>query len=114
MERITYGEGGFDPDKPDNNVVSITDIDADAGTVTVTEGGQTVQTALDPATQAAIKVAANRSTIEGQAETALGANTTFLAIASPTAAQNAAQVKALTRQSNKLIRLLLDKLDGTE
>ena len=27
MERITYGEGGFDPTKPDNNVVARVTVD---------------------------------------------------------------------------------------
>lgn len=55
----------------------------------------------------------NKATIEDQAATALGTNATFLAIASPTNAQIAAQVKALTRQNNGIIRLILNKLDGT-
>lgn len=58
--------------------------------------------------------AGNRTTIEQQATAALDTNRTFLAIASPTAAQNAAQAKALTRQMNGIIRLLLNRLDGTD
>lgn len=57
---------------------------------------------------------ANRTTIQTQAINALATNRTFLAIASPTNAQNAAQVKALTRQNNGIIRLLLNQLDGTD
>lgn len=57
---------------------------------------------------------ANRRTILTQAAAALEANATFLAVASPTNAQNAAQIKALTRQVNKLIRLTIDKFDGTD
>lgn len=56
----------------------------------------------------------NRTTIEQQADAALAANTTFINIASPTNAQNAAQIKALTRQNNKLIRLAIGRLDGTD
>ncbi|HET7741056.1 MAG TPA: hypothetical protein VFL67_10445 [Mycobacterium sp.] len=55
----------------------------------------------------------NRATIEAQAATALSTNATFLAIASPTAAQVATQTKALTRQSNGVIRLLLNRLEAT-
>ena len=56
----------------------------------------------------------NRTTIEQQAANALAGNRTFLALASPTNAQNAAQVKALTQQNNRIIRLLLNQLDGTD
>lgn len=45
--------------------------------------------------------------LHGKVRAALVGNATFLAIASPTAAQIAAQVKALTRQNNALIRLLI-------
>jgi hypothetical protein len=55
----------------------------------------------------------NRTTIVEQATTALTDNATFIAIATPTTAQNAAQIKALTRQVNKLIRLAIGKLDAT-
>ena len=58
--------------------------------------------------------AANETTIRAKATTALGTNTTFLGINSPTNAQNAAQIKALTRQVNGLIRLTIRRLDGTE
>lgn len=57
--------------------------------------------------------ATNRATIQQQATTALGTNRTFLAIASPTNAQTLAQVKALTRQNQGIIRLLLNQLDAT-
>ena len=56
----------------------------------------------------------NYDTIQQAARQALAANRTFLAIATPTAAQNAAQAKALTRQMNGVIRLLLTELDGTD
>lgn len=57
---------------------------------------------------------ANEETLRGQAEQALLTNRTFLDIATPTNAQTLAQVKALTRQSNGVIRMLLGKLDGTD
>lgn len=56
----------------------------------------------------------NRATIEDRARTALATNRTFLGLSSPTNAQNAAQIKALTRQMNGVIRLLLGQLDGTD
>lgn len=56
----------------------------------------------------------NRLTIEDKARLALEANRTFLALSSPTNAQTLAEVKALARQNNGIIRLLLNKLDGTD
>lgn len=57
---------------------------------------------------------ANEATIRQRAEQARATNATFLALTSPTNAQNAAQIKALTRQVNGLIRLLLSQFDGTD
>lgn len=68
--------------------------------------------AKTPDELAAQTAEANRTTIEQQARTALNGNAAFLAIATPTAAQNAAQIKALTRQVNGLIRLVLGQLDA--
>lgn len=59
-------------------------------------------------------VEANSATIRQQAETALAANRTFLALGAPTNAQTLAQVRALTRQMNGLIRLTISHLDGTD
>jgi anti-sigma factor RsiW len=70
----------------------------------------------------------NEQTLRDRAQAALAANTTdqadnaiYLAIASPSAAQVTAQVRALTRQSNTqareltaVIRLLLGLLDSTD
>lgn len=58
--------------------------------------------------------AANRETLHRQAAAALESNATYLAITSPTAAQSAAQVKALTRQVQALIRLTLNQMDDTD
>ena len=55
----------------------------------------------------------NRTTIQTQAKTALANNRTYLAIATPTTAQMRAQIDALTRQHQGMIRLLLGQLDGT-
>ena len=49
----------------------------------------------------------------GKASTALDNNATYLAIQSPTAAQVGAQVRALTRQIDVLIRVAANKLDST-
>lgn len=55
----------------------------------------------------------NRTTIQTQAKTALANNRTYLAIATPTTAQMRAQIDALTRQNQGIIRLLLNELDAT-
>lgn len=57
--------------------------------------------------------AVNADTIRTQAAAALQANRDFVALAGPTNAQVVAQVKALSRQNNALIRNLLGLFDGT-
>lgn len=65
--------------------------------------------------QAALEsLAANRRAIHTAASKAFANNQTFLALTVPTNAQTLAQVKALTRQNNGLIRLLLQRFDGTD
>lgn len=56
----------------------------------------------------------NLETILNAARTALTANKTYLGLASPTNAQNLAQIRALTRQVNALIRVLLQDFTGTD
>lgn len=56
---------------------------------------------------------ANVITLRQQATQAFLDNRAFLNIASPTNAQTLAQVKALTRQVNGLMRLVLSQFDGT-
>ena len=56
---------------------------------------------------------ANEATIEDRLRQALDANRTYLAIATPTAAQQRAQVARLTRQNTALIRHLLRDLTDT-
>jgi hypothetical protein len=57
---------------------------------------------------------ANRLTIEDQARQALVNNRTFVALATPTNAQVLAQTRALSRQVNGIIRMLLNQLDDTD
>lgn len=81
-------------------------------TVTADQPEATLQAAVDAAPTD--NTEANGGTLRTQAETALTGHRTFLAIASPTNAQVAAQVKALTRSDLALIRLALGKLDATD
>lgn len=82
---VEYGPGGFDPAKPNGNIV------------------RTRQVEVHP------RVANERQLVQ-RAQTALSDNATFLALGTPTAAQNAAQMKRLTRQMNALIRITLCEL----
>lgn len=72
------------------------------------ESFQTTQSETDRA------ATTNRESIQAQARTALAANKTYANLAPPTAAQTTAQVKALSRQMNGVIRLLLGALEAAE
>src|SRR5690242_1024063 len=56
---------------------------------------------------------ANRVSLESKAASAVASNITYINLASPTTAQTTAQVKALSRQVNALIKLVLNQLDDT-
>lgn len=53
-------------------------------------------------------------TLRTNALAALADNRMFLGLSNPTIAQTSAQVKALTRQTNGLIRLVAELYDGTD
>lgn len=93
--------------------VTVTDV-IDGDVVVTVDGVEVDRRRLNDAEIAAYTHDRNRSTIESQAEAALAANRTYLALSSPTNAQNLAQIRALTRQTQGLIRLLLGQLDGTD
>lgn len=57
---------------------------------------------------------ANRADLIGKLQTAMDGNKQYIALASPTTAQDKAQIKALTRQNNRLIRIVANLLDATE
>lgn len=52
---------------------------------------------------------ANEATLTARAAAALTSNATYLALSAPTAAQNTAQIKALTAQVQAVIRLYLGR-----
>jgi hypothetical protein len=70
--------------------------------------------AAEQAAQAAAMEEGNEATIRQQAANALATNRTFLALSSPTNAQTLAEVKALARQMNGVVRLLINQFDGTD
>ena len=87
-----------------------------AGDLTDTQLAKAVSLGLVPpadATAAAQTQATNRAALVAKATTALDANATYLARTAPTTAQNTAQIKALTRQVNALIKLTVNDLDST-
>lgn len=76
------------------------------------EGMRCAAPECQPQGNPAVDIAYNNSvTIKDRAATALTNNVTFLALGSPSNAQVVAQVKALTRQVNGLIRLTINSLD---
>lgn len=89
------------------------------GTESVVETDDATQAELESAIESHVAPdrsawPANATAIRDKATAALDANKTFLALNNPTAAQNAAQVKALTRQVNALVRLALGRFDATD
>lgn len=113
-----YGRGGFDITKPNNNVIER--FDGDAGTYTKWVDGSVVASRPLTADEADRLIeqdsegvrSKNAVSIASAAKNALSANATFLAIGTPTNAQVAAQVRALTQQNNKIIRVVLGVVLG--
>lgn len=85
--------------------------DATSRTVEVLDGDVVLHTRIEHKPTPAML---NEASIRAKAKAALAANTTYLGISSPSAAQNAAQVRLLTRECQALIRLLLGLLDADD
>lgn len=87
------------------------------GVWTITADGALVdQAGLDFAVAEAAKdvaAEANRAALLAKAVAAQAGNATFLGIGAPTTAQTLAQVRALTRQVNALLKLAADDLANT-
>jgi hypothetical protein len=87
----------------------------DAGGAQTSQRAYTAAEIADRAARAAAETArTNRTTIEAQVAAAITANKAYVALASPTNAQTTAQVKALSRQVNGVMRLLTGQLDATD
>lgn len=121
---MTVDFAAIDLTQSPNVVVAVFTSDADyAGEETATRMFVDVTTlspqpaatwTYDPTTQAFTEpvTLANQATLLSKAQAALTNNETFLALATPTSAQAVAQVQALTRQVNALIRLATSELSS--
>lgn len=58
-------------------------------------------------------VAANFDSIRTMLVNSLATHTTYIGLASPTTTQNTAEIKALAKTADQVIRLLLPQLDST-
>lgn len=85
-----------------------------AGVLAVDFDGDLTAAEIDAVVRRIVCRNLNEETLQNQALQALQNNRDFLAITTPTNAQVLAQVKALSRQNNGIIRQLLGFLDGTD
>lgn len=85
----------------------------ESGRQTVSRPLTTTEAATLAAQDAAAARAVNEGDLRGKLTAAVGANRTYLGLATPTAAQTTAQARSLTRQVIALELLLLGTLDDT-
>jgi hypothetical protein len=121
MSSTIYGVGGYRPAHPSqgrieehNDASSTVTRWNDAGTLIESRPYTAQEIAEAAASAVEVAKVSNRRTVEDRATQALAANATYLAIASPTNAQNLAQIRLLTRECSGIIRLLLNQLDTTD
>jgi transcriptional accessory protein Tex/SPT6 len=114
MNEITAVEiDGVIRKKWDDTTGTYTEYDAD-GTQTLARP-YTAEEQSDATERATASTqAANEATLLQKASAAVQGNRDFLALTAPTNAQVVAQVKALTRQNNALIRLIVRDFTGTD
>jgi hypothetical protein len=123
---ISYFTGGYIPAAPAGNMAQQASngtqpSDPPAGFTTWDTNGTvlvqrtlTAQEATALAAQdAAATASANEALLRSRAQQAITNNTTYLGITTPSNAQVVAQVAALTRQNNAIIRLVIGQLDAT-
>lgn len=77
-------------------------------TINYADGSRSVQYTPAPGTPAG-----NLQALQAQAQAALTTNRAYVNLDSPTAAQTVAEVKALARAQNAMIRLLIGQFDDT-
>jgi hypothetical protein len=111
----TYGPGGFDPAKPNNNIVRTAVADETAGTLTVTDNGKPpVVTPLSADQIRVLTDGTNQTAIETNLRTDMAAMQAV--IDTPNATLNtspAAALKDIARNLKRLDRTALKDYTGT-
>lgn len=97
----------------DDNTSTYTEYDPTTGALTLTRAYTAAETSDAQARAADATARTNLATLQNKAQTALNNNATYLGIASPTNAQAVAQIGALTRQMDAVIRILTNLLSDT-
>lgn len=110
-----YYEGGYIESQPFNNARRYWDFanrvfhDYETG-ADVSRPFNAAENQMADIEEVSLSKGALREELEDKVVNAFQSNNAFLAIASPTNAQVLAQVKALTRQNNAIMKLLVSKL----
>lgn len=111
--RNVYFPGGFDPAAPNDNLAERWDLAAGTYTAWDRDGNQTdsrpltdEETAQLQQVAAGQQAAGNMETLSGMLTQAIDDNHTYLALSAPTADDQTAQVRRLTRQVQGVIRYL--------
>ena len=97
----------------DDNTSTYTEYDPTTGALTITRAYTAQETSDAQARASTATSTANLANLRAKAQNALNNNATYLAIASPTNAQAVAQIGALTRQMDAVIRILMNLLSDT-